>query len=196
MVLHHAPHDARSRLASEQRLLATHCEQRAPRQRFPGPAARPSTSTRRPSSRPPSRAAPEPEPRGTAALHPSCSPHRGPRPRPCRPPNPVLAPTPSPRPPLPRPLRQHQRRASARACRARTASRSVPAQLGASHGRSRSLGDAGSPLSASASSAGGRRRAVFCDVVVDDLELGENGEVVYPVGASASPPSPPRSAQV
>ena len=69
-------------------------------------------------------------------------------------------------------------------------------QLGASHGRSRSLGDAGSPLSASASSAGGRRRAVFCDVVVDDLELGENGEVVYPVGASASPPSPPRSAQV
>ena len=132
MVLHHAPHDARSRLASEQRLLATHCEQRAPRQRFPRPASRPSTSTRRPSSRPPSRAAPEPEPRGTAALHPSCSPHRGPRPRPCRPPNPVLAPTPSPRPPLPRPLRQHQRRASARACRARTASRSAPARCAAS----------------------------------------------------------------
>ncbi|GAA5916028.1 hypothetical protein JCM8208_007492 [Rhodotorula glutinis] len=59
-------------------------------------------------------------------------------------------------------------------------------QLGASHGRSRSLGDAGSAMSASASCGGARRRAVFCDVVVDDLELGEDGEVVYPVGPAGA----------
>ncbi|GAA5932088.1 hypothetical protein JCM3775_004237 [Rhodotorula graminis] len=59
-------------------------------------------------------------------------------------------------------------------------------QLGVSHGRSRSLGDVGFASSASATSSGGRRRAVFCDVVVDDLELGEDGEVVYPVGPAGA----------
>lgn len=50
-----------------------------------------------------------------------------------------------------------------------------------SHVRSRSHGDAGASLSAVAK---GKRRAVFCDVVVDDLELDENGVCVYPTGTS------------
>ncbi|BGP05508.1 hypothetical protein JCM10049v2_001314 [Rhodotorula toruloides] len=51
-----------------------------------------------------------------------------------------------------------------------------------SHVRSRSHGDAGASLSAVAK---GKRRAVFCDVVVDDLELDENGVCVYPTGPAS-----------
>ncbi|GAA5912911.1 hypothetical protein JCM6882_009511 [Rhodosporidiobolus microsporus] len=53
------------------------------------------------------------------------------------------------------------------------------------HLRSRSQGDA----MASAAAAGvgkGKRRAVFCDVVVDELELGEDGECLYPSGPAAA----------
>ncbi|BGP22351.1 hypothetical protein JCM10295v2_001230 [Rhodotorula toruloides] len=51
-----------------------------------------------------------------------------------------------------------------------------------SHVRSRSHGDAGASLSVVAK---GKRRAVFCDVVVDDLELDENGVCVYPIGPTS-----------
>lgn len=56
-------------------------------------------------------------------------------------------------------------------------------QLGSRHGRSRSTGDAVAATSAGVGT-GGRRRTVFCDVVVDAIELDEDGQVLYPVGAS------------
>ncbi|GAA5821205.1 hypothetical protein JCM3770_005251 [Rhodotorula araucariae] len=53
------------------------------------------------------------------------------------------------------------------------------------HVRSKSQGDAVAALSASVGSRA-KRRAVFCDVVVDELDLSEQGEVVYPGGPAGA----------
>ncbi|GAA5984437.1 hypothetical protein JCM11641_000137 [Rhodosporidiobolus odoratus] len=53
------------------------------------------------------------------------------------------------------------------------------------HARSRSQGDARS-AGRPAAIGKGKRRAVFCDVVLDKLELDEDGRCVYPTGPAAA----------
>ncbi|GAA5979263.1 hypothetical protein JCM10908_002860 [Rhodotorula pacifica] len=60
-------------------------------------------------------------------------------------------------------------------------------QMGSGHGRSRSQGDARFGAFAASSEPGGQAvREVFCDVVVDNLELNEAGQCVCPSGPIAS----------
>ncbi|GAA6043638.1 hypothetical protein JCM8097_000848 [Rhodosporidiobolus ruineniae] len=53
------------------------------------------------------------------------------------------------------------------------------------HARSRSQGDAVN-AAASAGADKGKRRAVFCDLVLDDIELDEDGRFVFPTGPAAN----------
>ncbi|GAA5964476.1 hypothetical protein JCM3765_006294 [Sporobolomyces pararoseus] len=48
------------------------------------------------------------------------------------------------------------------------------------HGRSRSQGDIATPREGTGEIGKGKRRAVFCDVVLDEIDLDHSGECVYP----------------
>ncbi|GAA5826318.1 hypothetical protein JCM11251_007252 [Rhodosporidiobolus azoricus] len=108
--------------------------------------------------------------------------------------SPTVAPLPPPSSAKPRPRAQTLMSPVPPVDRSPTSNRSYFQPVGAGslrknggssgHGRSRSQGDAAAGAAA-ASVGKGKRRAVFCDVVVDELDLAEDGSCLFPPGPAA-----------